>query len=72
MAKYLRAAFILSPVVADELGELAVDELGGVEHRDEAHEVARQHAVEQEVDLSAASSSTPHALRADAISSSPP
>ena len=51
MAKYLRAA---SDVVArgrHQLGELAVDHLGGVEHRDEAHEVARQHAVEDQVDL---------------------
>ena len=34
-----------------QLAELGVDHLGRVEHGDEAHEVAREHAVEQQVDL---------------------
>ena len=51
MAKYLRAEFMLSPAAVKQLAELRVDELGGVEHGDEAHEIARQHAVEQQVHL---------------------
>ena len=35
----------------EQLAELRVDDLGGVEHGDEAHEIARQHAVEQQVHL---------------------
>ena len=51
MAKYLRADCMLSPAAVMQLGELAVDDLGGIEHGDEAHEIAGEHAVEQEVDL---------------------
>ena len=37
--------------ITDELRQLPVDHLGGVEDGDEADEVAREHAVEQQVDL---------------------
>ena len=46
-----RGARCCRPTAGHQLAELAVDQLGRVEHGDEAHEVARQHAVEQQVDL---------------------
>ena len=34
-----------------QLGELGIDQLGGIEDRGQPHEIAGQHAVEQKVDL---------------------